>query len=757
MADIKFLVTIDAANATATIEKLETNFKELARTADESGESGGRAESSFSRLFGTFTAGQLAARAIEGALTRIKSSLGDLLNAAIQQEDADNRLAAALRITGREAEGGTEQLEKLAGGLQQVTTYGDEAIEEAQALFLTLTRLDGQGVERATKGAIGLAAALGIGLRQAAMITAKALEGNTGALGPYGIKISETLSAEGKQEEVLRRLSELYPIAEERTKTFSGALEQFKNFMGDAKEEIGNAVIKNEDIRQSLGRLRALIQEMLPDIKDFAEHFILFLTNAGKFALEALEAWQKLRRAVGGLHSNLSELDKAWDKIIANAGGFSGLVESLTKRLQAQGAAYEQTRALAEKLWESFNEIGGRATAAAIATGNFGEKTKDAFKDITGRAWEALDRLGAFRKAGEEIGPPINRGAKEAAAGIDELAWRAMEARSELASLFFLARSIEPPPAAKAWDLSDAIGGNLGALLEFKATGTDAINTIKERFSGLQGLITKQDIRNEIFNLQSALQTLGDALPQSTIDQFGERIKQLQEQLKDRTGIDSFLEQVQQISGQIQSLIMRTDAIFSQAQRNREIAIENEYKKRLRHINETIKDEEKRQEAIQALEAEFEIRRTEAKRAAAKQQKAVALMGAVVETARAIAEALPNLILAGIVAALGAIQIATIAAQPIPLARGAVFERPTRLTEEGGKEYLVGEAGPEILLPEARLRDILRAEAPGGALTIEIPIQLEIGDARLQQTIIKTIDRAQRSGTLKLNLARTAL
>ena len=122
-----------------------------------------------------------------------------------------------------------------------------------------------------------------------------------------------------------------------------------------------------------------------------------------------------------------------------------------------------------------------------------------------------------------------------------------------------------------------------------------------------------------------------------------------------------------------------------------------------------MKDEKEKQKAIMALEAEFQIKRTEAARKGATLAKAVAMMEATVNTASGVARALKDfpfplsIIIAGIVGALGAVQVGLIAAQPIPLAEGASFTKPTLL-----QNVLVGEKRPEYLLDKPKLTDIVR-------------------------------------------------
>lgn len=78
------------------------------------------------------------------------------------------------------------------------------------------------------------------------------------------------------------------------------------------------------------------------------------------------------------------------------------------------------------------------------------------------------------------------------------------------------------------------------------------------------------------------------------------------------------------------------------------------------------------------------------KRRQAERDKAIAIFQAIINTAAAITKALPNLVLAGIAAALGAAQVAAIAARPIPR-----FGKGKKNNYEGPGE--IGETGPELL------------------------------------------------------------
>lgn len=69
---------------------------------------------------------------------------------------------------------------------------------------------------------------------------------------------------------------------------------------------------------------------------------------------------------------------------------------------------------------------------------------------------------------------------------------------------------------------------------------------------------------------------------------------------------------------------------------------------------------------VKRIDDDYEKKKAEVEYKQAKREKTMALVSAVINTARGVAAALPNIVLAGIAAAMGALQIATIARQPLP-------------------------------------------------------------------------------------------
>lgn len=606
MADVKYVVTVDSTGAQKSIETLDQAFGKLKNETKSLGTATGQASSSFSGMWKQFTIGQLVISGLHKAWRLFKDQVGDSVKAALEAEKVNSALEATLLITGREAAQLGEHFKNYASELQKVTIYDDEEIKSAQTLMLTLARLDKEGMDKATRGAIGLASALHMDLESAASLVAKAMAGNVGVLSRYGIKVSETLPLEQKRVELLKKLEVMFGRATAETSTFSGRLAVLKNRWGEVQEAAGAFISR---------------QQGVINILDKASQAILDYLTMGAMLENATKSAQEQENK----HS-----------------------EWLGKAAVAAGWKYREMA----KLIESY---GGVTPALLMAINK--------------------------EKYGIEIKREYQRVIRE-----EREAWIALEAARKKAE--------------------SGTGGDDGAVVKFKALATalDSINWGKHLpiLAAVEEWLytTTRLIDNQVPSLDGYSVAVDKAASHLEI------LKNAMEGMNatQLTGLEKWRAALEKISVIENTIVSQAGVIFQQVQRNKEIAIENEYKKRLANINKNIKDETARQKAVIALDSEFQIKRTSAAAAGAKQAKAIALAEAIWNTARAVTEALPNLVLAAVAAAMGAIQIGIIAKQPIPLAKGAYFNKPTLL---GRGAYEVAEAHePEFVLPESKLRAV---------------------------------------------------
>ena len=213
-----------------------------------------QAEESFKSVGSSFSvmAGNLAANAIVGAISAITGQFGRMINEATDAENAFNSLKFAMKSAGIYSEAAANSMSGFATSLSQVTTYDDDLIVANQALLLSLTNLNKDGVNKSVAAAANLAAVLNIDLGSATSMIAKALNGNTAAFSKLGIEIQKGSSDAQQYANVMQALEKFSGASTAATGTFSGALAQQDNAMGNLLGSMGELITKNPAIIQGL-------------------------------------------------------------------------------------------------------------------------------------------------------------------------------------------------------------------------------------------------------------------------------------------------------------------------------------------------------------------------------------------------------------------------------------------------------------------------------------------------------------------------
>jgi hypothetical protein len=255
VADNKIEVEIEVLikQAEAAVKKLESKIEDIGPTAERTF---GKVDAALAVFAGNIIT-NVAGRAF-GFLT--DSILGSV-KAAQEQEDAIASMNIALKNTGIFTETTARSLQAFSGEMQEASVFGDEFILQNAALIQSLGQLDQQGLKRATKAAIELAAGLRIDLTSAAQLVGKAAAGETGAFGRYGIVIEETGTKAEKFERVLQTIESRFGgSSQAQVDTFSGSIAQLANAWSDLQEEVGAFVTNNEKARSVISFLTNAIQ-----------------------------------------------------------------------------------------------------------------------------------------------------------------------------------------------------------------------------------------------------------------------------------------------------------------------------------------------------------------------------------------------------------------------------------------------------------------------------------------------------------------
>lgn len=163
----------------------------------------------------------------------------------VEQQRVTAQLEAVLKSTGHAAGFNRDELLQMASAMQQVTTFGDEAVVGAQNVLLTFTRIGKEVFPTALESVLNVATALGMDLKSAAIQVGKALNdpvvGLT-ALTRSGITFTD------EQKDVIKALVETGRQADaqklmlqELERQFGGSARAAKETLGGALTSLGNA------------------------------------------------------------------------------------------------------------------------------------------------------------------------------------------------------------------------------------------------------------------------------------------------------------------------------------------------------------------------------------------------------------------------------------------------------------------------------------------------------------------------------------
>ncbi len=415
-----------------------------------------KASPAFGKLSGAIAA--LGAAAIAaGGIALGKKLVDGILSAAAAsgiQETAEVKLAQSIRLAGQSVDEVLPKLKEQASALQDLTGVGDETILSAQALLVTMGKLSGEGLERATKAALDMAAVTG-SVETAFDLVSKASVGYTSTLSRYGIILDKSIPEAEKFGAALTKIEELFGgQAQTLLRTYEGRLTEVAGRFGDLNEMVGGPF--REIFTSVLGNVVSPFIKGMTDAGNDTEFLRSSLLLAAAAALEFSAAVVEALTSSKLLNTAISLTAKAF--LIVN---YSTVAVTLGLLSDATGDAAEKQNALAASLDASAAELrklaeeGGaervvegmnKINVAAVNVGDTLDKVKQKFltvfvspsgQDPLRVLGESLDLTridfsGVFdevvddaKKAAEEIegiAESTNQFAEDAAAGVQTLA-----------------------------------------------------------------------------------------------------------------------------------------------------------------------------------------------------------------------------------------------------------------------------------------------------------------------------------------------
>lgn len=170
---------------------------------------------------------------------KIAEFFKDSLSAYAASQLAVTRLVASLGSHGIASEQLVDHLENQSRALEALTGVEQKSITNAQTLLVAFG-LQGPVLDRATKATLDLSVGMGMDLEHAAMLVAKAFEGNTTMLKRYGITVDQTVDSAHKFESILAQIENRFgAVAAAQAGTFTGQINALSNSFTHLEEAIG--------------------------------------------------------------------------------------------------------------------------------------------------------------------------------------------------------------------------------------------------------------------------------------------------------------------------------------------------------------------------------------------------------------------------------------------------------------------------------------------------------------------------------------
>lgn len=282
------------------------------------------------------------------------------VQAYAKQQKAERELTAALNAHGQAGEDLLPIYKRIASRIQDATGTADEFTLSVMAQMRQLG-VQAHQLEEAAKGHVALMHA-GMGSDTATRALSAAMQGNYSLLTRYIPAIREAGTEEERAAILQGFLTRNYEAAQEELKTLSGRWREFRGRVGDAMENIGEAISK-------MGAIQSLMKAASEAVVRFGQSIRDWIDS---------ERFERMRDAIHDILSAMSrgtgeqriELLKAGGRVIVAA--FAVAAERAVAVL-AEGAVRVgrvigevAKRALEGDLFEKFHGRGAREAMRRI-------------------------------------------------------------------------------------------------------------------------------------------------------------------------------------------------------------------------------------------------------------------------------------------------------------------------------------------------------------------------------------------------------
>jgi hypothetical protein len=637
-------------------------------------------------LMGSMFKAQVAFELFNKAAEKISEALKKGVEGAIEEQQVLKQTETVLNSTGGAAGMTAAKIRELAESLSASTTYEDEAIQSAENLLLTFTKVGKETFPAATQAILDVSTALNQDLKSSAIQVGKVLNDPNGmaAMRRVGVSFTDAQIAMGKslfntghiieyQNLVLKELNtEFGGSARAARDTFGGAVKALNRDMDDAQKAAGRYVI-------AIGReLVEKLDQGALSVKNF---------------LESAKGHEILTRAFASIAATLSVAGKIIGDVANSLSGIgktaftdlNKLLETTKDKASGTNAAFTVLGRALNIVTKGFALIGSvvhlvlQGIDDLVQTGqkatDFLSKLGDALlHPLDQKKWDAVKASGdavinGFAKFGKDSMDNLVDAGKKALDVVDTLTLDVQGDNKKMAKQI-----------ADTWDAADKATtkalNNMGAAMDKESSAAN------KAYAATSAVLSAEQKRyNEA--TRDHIKAVNDEQTQIEIARANEHDKEMARQKE-------LVEAIKKYTNEAGSFLSEALGDVTQINDNKYAAQlkseDDDYENKKKNIEDNVKDEAEKKKKLDALEKDHLAKQKQIQHQQFEDDRIAKYGQLAIDTILKTVEAFPNPVLMGAAIAAGALGAAAIATQVNPYAAGGVAEGFA----------LVGEQGPEL-------------------------------------------------------------
>jgi transposase len=239
--------------ASAAIDKVDAVTKKtsgstsaLRKTLNEMGDAIQNPAASMTKMASSFVAGYLSVAALQTAGMALLGFLSDSVTEFTNAEAASKKLNVALQNQGQDVPKVRAAYDGLGREFERTTVYSGGLITEMQTLLVQVGNVAPSQMKRALQASADLSAGLGIDLKAATTLVAKAFAGGGDELGKLKQILGDTVPEGASMAQVLDAINQKFGgQAQAQIGTYAGQIAQLNNQWAGLKEEVGGVIAES--------------------------------------------------------------------------------------------------------------------------------------------------------------------------------------------------------------------------------------------------------------------------------------------------------------------------------------------------------------------------------------------------------------------------------------------------------------------------------------------------------------------------------